>query len=421
MEDPSIYLTIIVITLLAAAFFAGMEMAFITANRLKIELDKISGRFSGKLLSRFAKHPDSFISTMLLGSNIAIVIFGLCVGYLVEKPLLNYFENTGLVMLVQTICSTIVILVFAEFLPKTLFQINPNRTLKYGAIPLAFLYWILYLPTIFIVGIAKIILRIFNVNVEKTDTAFSKVDLDHFVRDINERMENEAELTNEMQILQNALDFSNVKARDCMIPRTEIVAMELQASIEDLRKNFVETGLSKILIYEDNIDNIIGYVHSFELFKKPKEIKKILLPITVIPEVLPGKELLELFTSQSGNIALVVDEFGGTSGVITIEDLMEEIFGDIEDEHDVEELIEEQLDEFNFIFSARQEIDYLNDTFHFNIPESEEYDTISGLILNELETIPENGTIIELEKFIIEIQEVSDRRIELVRFTVKSE
>lgn len=421
MEDQGIYLTIMIATLLAAAFFAGMEMAFITANRLKIELDKNSGRFSGKILSRFAKHPDSFIATMLLGSNAAIVIFGLCVGYLVEKPLLDYLQNTGVVMLTQTICSTIVILVFAEFLPKTLFQINPNRTLKYGALPLAFLYWILYLPTVFVVGISQALLRIFKVNVEKTTTAFSKVDLDHFVRDINDRMEVESELTNEIQILQNALDFSNVKARDCMIPRTEIIAMNLQESIEALRKKFIETGLSKVLIYEESIDNVIGYVHSFELFKRPEEIKKILLPITVVPEVMSGKELLELFTAQSGNIALVVDEFGGTSGVITIEDLMEEIFGNIEDEHDVEELIEEQLDEHNYLFSARQEIDYLNDAFHFNIPESEEYDTLSGLILHELESIPENGTIIEISNFIIEIQAVSDRRIELVQFTVKTD
>jgi CBS domain containing-hemolysin-like protein len=421
MDDPKISFIVMIFTLVAAAFFAGMEMAFITANRLKIELDKNSGRFSGKILSRFVSHPESFIATMLLGSNAAIVMFGVCMGYLIEQPLQDYFHNAGIVMVIQTLFSTILVLVVAEFLPKTLFQINPNRALRYGAVPLISLYWLLYLPTAFVVAISNGFLRIMKINIEKSNTAFSKIDLDHFVRDINERMKVESELTNEMQILQNALDFSKVKARDCMVPRTEIMALELQDSIEELRKKFIETGYTKILIYETNIDNIIGYVHSFELFKKPKDIKKILLPISVVPEVMPGKELLELFTTQSGNIAVVVDEFGGTSGVITIEDLMEEIFGDIEDEHDVEELIEEQLDDQNFIFSARQEIDYLNDHYHLQLPESDDYDTLSGLILFKLETIPDNGTVLEIGNYILEIQEVSDRRIELIRLTIKQD
>jgi CBS domain containing-hemolysin-like protein len=278
----------------------------------------------------------------------------------------------------------------------------------------------LRLPTLFVVGISQLFLRIFKINVEKSNTAFSKVDLDYFVRDVNERMETEFELNNEIQILQNALDFSNVKARDCMVPRTEIVAMDVNESIEELRIKFIETGYTKILIYENTIDNVIGYVHSFDMFKKPKEIKRILLPISVVPEVISGKKLLEMFTKQSGNISLVVDEFGGTSGVITIEDLMEEIFGDIEDEHDVEELIEEQLDENTFLFSARQEIDYINDKFHLQVPDSEEYDTLSGLILNKLASIPDKGTIVEIDTFTIEIQAVSDRRIELVKLIRKN-
>jgi CBS domain containing-hemolysin-like protein len=419
MDDPRISLLLLIFTLIAAAFFVGMEMAFITANRLKIEIDKNAGRFSGKILSRFVNRPESFIATMLLGSNVSVVVFGICFGYIVEKPLTAFLHNAGLVLFTQTIISTIVILVVAEFLPKILFQINPNRVLKLAAIPLLICYWLLRLPTLFVVGISQLFLRIFKINVEKSNTAFSKVDLDYFVRDVNERMETEFELNNEIQILQNALDFSNVKARDCMVPRTEIVAMEVNESIEELRIKFIETGYTKILIYENTIDNVIGYVHSFELFKKPKEIKKILLPISVVPEVISGKKLLEMFTKQSGNISLVVDEFGGTSGVITIEDLMEEIFGDIEDEHDVEELIEEQLDENTFLFSARQEIDYINDKFHLQVPDSEEYDTLSGFILNKLASIPDKGTVVETDTLTIEIQAVSDRRIELVKLIRK--
>jgi CBS domain containing-hemolysin-like protein len=250
---------------------------------------------------------------------------------------------------------------------------------------------------------------------KQTERVFSKVDLDYFVRDMNERMTEEAELTNEMQILQNALDFSKVKARDCMIPRTEIIALDVDEDMDVLRTKFIETGLSKILIYRDSIDNIIGYVHSFELFRKPQSIKQILLPIPVVPEAMPGKELLELFARQSGNIAIVVDEFGGTSGLITIEDLMEEIFGDIEDEHDKEDLTEEELEAGVWLFSARQEIDYLNEEYELGLPESEEYDTLGGMVLHYLETIPPKGSLFHLEKHAIEVVEVTDRRIELVK------
>lgn len=417
MDDPSL-LVYILLSLMASAFFSGTEIAFVTANRLKIELDRSSGKFSGKILARFVKRPESFISAMLLGNNAALVIYGLCMGLLVEPILGLFIPSEAVVLIVQTIFSTILILVTAEFLPKAFFQINPNRILSYIALPLVFIYWILYIPTSFTLMISNVFLRLFGMDTKQTERVFSKVDLDYFVRDMNERMKDESELTNEMQILQNALDFSKIKARDCMIPRTEIVAMDLDEDIETLRAKFVELGLSKILIYRDSIDNIIGYVHSFELFKKPTAIKQILLPIPVVPEAMPGKEMLELFARQSGNIAIVVDEFGGTSGLITIEDLIEEIFGEIEDEHDHEELTEEKIDEHTYLFSARQEIDYLNETYHLDLPELEDFDTLGGMVLYYLESIPEKGAHFSLDNCEIEVIEVSDRRVDLVQLTL---
>lgn len=418
-SELSYLIVITLVTLLTAAFFAGMEMAFITANRLKIELDKGSGKLSGKILSRFINRPDLFISAMLLGSNASIVVFGICFGHLFDKPMYALLQNTALVMVAQTLLSTVLVLVVAEFLPKTLFQINANRSLRYGAPLVQVCYWLLYLPTQLTVGVSTLFLRLLGVKNTPTTTGFSKVDLDYFVRDMNNRMEREHELDNEIQILQNALDFSKIKARDCMIPRTEIAAVELEESIESLKEKFIETGYTKILVYRDHIDNIIGYVHSFEMFKQPQQIKQILLPVSVVPEAIPGKELLELFTSKTSKIALVVDEFGGTSGIVTIEDVLEEIFGDIEDEYDVEELMEKQIDANTYLFSARHEIDYLNDKYKLNLPESEDYDTLSGLALHHLESIPKNGIQFSVGHFTIEICEVTDRRIEMVKLSVR--
>jgi CBS domain containing-hemolysin-like protein len=267
------------------------------------------------------------------------------------------------------------------------------------------------------------ILKLANVDTKNSTTAFSKIDLDDYVKDMNERMNESGtnELENEMQILQNALGFSEVKARDCMIPRTDIVALEIEDEIETLKNQFIKTGLSKIIIYRDSIDNVIGYTHSYDLFKKPEAIKNILLPISFVPEAIPAKQLLEQFTKQSGNISIVVDEYGGTSGLVTIEDVIEEIFGDIEDEHDKDQLIEEQLSDHRYLFSARQEIDYLNDTFELNLEESTEYETLGGLVIHHLETIPEEGEVLELPNCKIIIKAVSDRRIELVELELVEE
>ena len=413
--DPSSIL-IIVIALAASAFFSGMEIAFVTANRLKIELDSQKGTFSGKILSNFVKYDSRFIATMLLGNNIALVVYGIWMAKLLEPSISSWvYGNEALILTIQTIISTLLILVTAEFLPKATFQINPNRVLQVLSFPLVVLYTILYPLTIFTMFLSNGFLKIFRVDTKNGKTAFSKVDLNDYVRDLNERMDEESELDNEMQILQNALGFSQVKARDCMIPRTDIVALEVESSVEEMKDKFIETGLSKILIYRDTIDNVIGYAHSFELFKKPARIKEILIPIAFVPEAIPAKDLLELFAKQHGNIAIVVDEYGGTSGLVTIEDVVEEIFGDIEDEHDSDELLEKRIDEKTFLFSARQDIDYLNEAFDLEFEESPEYETLGGLVLHHLESIPEEGTVLEIENYRITIESVSDRRIEEIK------
>lgn len=415
MDDPSSYIVILV-SLLCSAFFSGSEIAYVAANRLKIEVDNNAGKLSGKILSRFVNYPDRFISAMLIGNNIALVVYGMYFANLVNEPLFNLMNNEALVVLFQTLFATILILVTAEFLPKVFFQINPNSILNVVAIPLFIIYVALFIPTLMVLALARLFLRLMGIKPEKTEKVFTKVDLLHFVQDANQRIAHDSELDHEIKFLQNALDFSKIRVRDCMVPRTDIEALDIESDIEVLRTKFIETGLSKIIIFREDIDHVIGYVHSFDLFKKPNSIKQILLPISVIPEAMPSKQLMERFARQSGNISIVVDEFGGTAGLITIEDLIEEIFGEIEDEHDKEDWIEQHLSENHFLFSARHEVDYLNETYSFNLPETEDYDTLGGLILHYMERIPEKGDLLELKELDlqIEITQVTDRRIELV-------
>ena len=414
MEVSNIFL--ILVMLLFSAFFSGSEIAFVTANRLKIEVDNNAGKLSGKILSGFLKNSDRFIATMLVGNNIALVVYGMCFADLVNPFLETSISSEALVMLIQTIIATVIIVVTAEFLPKVFFQINPNAILIYVAIPLLIINTVLYIPTAFVLMLSKSFLYLTGTKSVKTENAFTKTDLMYFVQDATKRIKENSEVDHEIKFLQNALDFSKIRVRDCMVPRTEIMALDIQTDIEVLRTKFVETGLSKIVIYRDDIDHIIGYVHSFDLFKKPNSIKQILLPISVIPEAMPSKQVMELFARQSGNVAIVLDEFGGTSGLITIEDLIEEIFGDIEDEHDKEELLEEQIDENRFIFSARQEVDYLNEQYQLNLPEDEDYDTLGGLILHYFERIPQKDDVLELDEIQLKITivQVTDRRIESV-------
>jgi putative hemolysin len=409
-------LIIILITLLCSAFFSGMEIGFISSNRLKIELERNRGTVIGKILGGFYKNESRFIAMLLLGNNVMLVIFGIFAAI----ELGTVFNGLGIhgeatILLLQTFFSTIVVLIVAEFLPKALVQLNPNSFLRVAAIPMYLVYWVLYLPTEVVLFLSNLILKLLKTEEENTKKVFSKVDLEHFVQDLNERIKEEQEFGNEMQILKNALAFSSVKARDCMIPRTEIVAVDVDEEISTLHQKLVQTGLSKILIYSGSIDNIIGYVHSFDMFKQPVSIKQILLPISFVPEAIPGKELLELFTQQSGNIAIVVDEYGGTAGVITIEDVIEEIFGEIEDEHDVEDWKEEIVSDNEWVFSGRADIDYINDTYNLDLPDSDEYETLGGLIIHHLESIPETDDTLEVDAFTFTIEVVSDRKIELVR------
>jgi len=359
---------------------------------------------------------------MLLGNNISLVVYGITFGHLLigESNELWGIKSEMLILSIQTILSTLLVLIGAEFFPKAIASINPNRFLNLGTYPLLLVYVILYLPTQFILFLSLLLLKATGSKMKSSEKVFSKIDLEHYVEDLNSRISPEQELKHEMTILQNALEFNNVKARDCMIPRTEIIAVDVNESVESTLSLFQQKGLSKIVIYRNSIDNIIGYVHSFDFFSSPNSITQILKPIGFVPGVLSGKELLETFSKQTGNIAVVTDEYGGTAGIITIEDVIEEIFGDIEDEHDKEDWLEEQLSDSEYIFSARVDIDYINENYPISLPESEEYDTLGGLITYRLERIPTKNTTLELSNDIrIVIEEVSERRIEKVRLFIR--
>ncbi len=413
-----LFWTFLFLAMFASALFSGIEIAFISANRLKIELDKNSNLFSAKLLSSFLKRPAKFIGAMLLGNNVALVIYSIIMAKFLEPIIITHFTSNEFVILIsQTVISTLSILFFAEFLPKVLFRINPNKVLSIAAIPITIVYYILYPFTYFTVGISNLILKLFKVDTSKSDLAFSKIDLEDFIANIQDGQQEGDEIDSEIQIFKNALGFSDVKVRECMIPRTEITAVEIESPIEELKEKFIQTGLSKILIFKDSIDHIIGYTHSKELFKKPESIKSILLPVSIVPEGMSANELLKKSLKERRSITVVVDEFGGTSGIITIEDIIEEIFGEIEDEHDKEEFFEQEINENTFQFSARIEIDYINEKYKLDLPKSDDYETLGGYIINIYESIPEKAEVITTENFVFTINEVSENKIELI--TVK--
>lgn len=411
---------LILISLLFSAFFSGMELAFLSSNRLKIEVDKSKGTILSKLHSVFYKNEAKIIAFILLGNNISLVVYGISAAVILEPIIEGWgVSSDSLILLLQTLFSTILVLVAAEFIPKSIVQFNPNRSLKIGTFPLFILYIILFIPTHIILFFSWIILKLFGYDQKTNQKVFSKVDLEHFVDDLSERIESEEISTDDMTLLRNALDFSKVKARDCMIPRTEIISVDINDDLDAVKNLFIAKGLSKIIIYRDSIDNIIGYVHSSDMFKSPKSIKQILLPIHFVPSVITGKELLEKFTEQAGNIAIVSDEYGGTAGMVTLEDVIEEIFGEIEDEHDRDDLLEEKLSDTNFRFSARIEIDYINEQYNLNIPESEDYETLGGLVLYELANIPEKNSKLKIDGFTFVVEEVTDRRIETIIVFIK--
>jgi len=412
---------------LFSAFFSGMEIAFISANKIHIEIEKKQDGFLAKVLTLLTKKPSKFIATMLIGNNIALVIYGFFMGdllmlwfegmLLVENNFLNVIL-TDFSLLVQTIISTLIILLTAEFLPKVLFQIYANTLLKLLAIPAFLFYLIFSVISDFVIWVSDLILKaFFKTDGDEVQLSFSKIELGDYITEQMETVEAEDEMDSEIQIFQKALEFSAVKAREVMVPRTEISAVEIHETPKNLAKLFTETGLSKILIYKDTIDNVIGYVHSYELFKKPKTIKSILLPVEFVPETMLIQDILNILTKKRKSIAVVLDEYGGTSGLMTVEDIVEELFGEIEDEHDTTDLIE-QVEENLYTLSARLEVDYLNETYKFELPESEEYETLGGLIVNQVGEIPEKDSKIQIEQFLFTIIEVSSTKIDLVTLQI---
>ncbi len=393
-----------------------MELAYISANRLRIEVVKSNSTLQAKILRLFYRKESNMIALLLLGNNIALVVYGIAAGATLGPILAQMgLEDQNIILIAQTIISTLLVLVTAEFLPKALVQLNPNKALDLGLYPLFILYILLFIPSQLVLLMSAGFLKIFGVEKEQ-QRVFSKVDLENYVDELSANLTDEEELGNDMLLLRNALDFSKVKARDCMIPRPEIIAVDIQDPIEDAKSLMTTKGLSKLIIYRDDIDNIIGYIHSFDLFKRPTSIKQILKPISFVPTVMSGKELLEKFTNQAGNFAVVTDEYGGTAGIITLEDVIEEIFGEIQDEHDKEALTEQQISPTEYLFSARIDIDYLNETYDFKLKESDSYDTLAGLILEQLERLPAEGDKVQVDNHTLIVEKMSERKIETIRF-----
>ncbi len=391
-----------------------MELAYISSSRLKIELQKQNQGLNSNLIRILDSDRSKLIAMLLLGNNVALVIYGIAMATLLDDYIVQWNLSTNVILLIKTLISTLIVLFSAEFLPKVIVQLNPNKFLNLGLVPLFILYLILYIPTQIVVWISNFILFVFNSrNIQKSDV-FSKVDLEHYVSDFTVDSSDETPIT-EIQLLKNALEFSKIKARDCMIPRTEIKAVEINTTLDKVMSLFEQTGLSKIIVFREDIDNIIGYVHCFDFFNKPEKLSRIMKPITFVPNSISGKELMTKFNSQAGNVAVVTDEYGGTAGIVTLEDVIEEIFGEIVDEYDREDLLEMKISDDEFVFSARIEIDQLNETYSFEIPESDDYDTLAGFILENLEYIPNKGELLELENCTLIIESVTDRKIEKIR------
>lgn len=410
----------LLITMAFSAFFSGMEIAFVSVDKLRFEMDR-KGGVSSRILSLFFQNPNDFISTMLVGNNIALVIYGILMAQIIGDNLLaGWITNHFVMVLVQTVISTLIILVTGEFLPKTLFKINPNLALNVCAVPLFICYVVLYPISKFSSGVSYLFLRLFGmkVNKEASAKAFGKVDLDYFVQSSIDNAESEETLDTEVKIFQNALDFSAVKIRDCIVPRTEVVAVALDTSLEELKGRFVESGISKIIVYDGNIDNVVGYIHSSEMFRSPKDWRDHVKEVPIVPETMAAHKLMKLFMQQKKTIAVVVDEFGGTSGIVSLEDLVEEIFGDIEDEHDNTSYICKQIGEHEYVLSARLEIEKVNETFNLELPESDDYLTVGGLILNQYQSFPKLHELVSVGKYQFKIIKVTATKIELVRLKV---
>lgn len=414
---------IIIISLVFSAFFSGMEIAFISSNNLKIELDKSRGLLSGKILSRFNKNPSRFIGALLLGNNIALVIYGIAMASLLEPVIIGFLpenlESESLILLLQTIIATLIILFTAEFFPKIIFRQNPNNILTFFAIPVSIFFY-LFFPVIYLfTGLAAWLLRIFfGIRSLSQAYVFTPIDLNDYISIFTGDHQAENDVRQEIQMVQNVLDFSNIRLRACMVPRPEIIAVEENDPLDILRNMFVETGFSKILIYSETIDNIIGYTHSSDMFRKPKDIKSITRSVFFAPETMLAHDVLSMFFKNHKSIAIVVDEFGGTAGIVTMEDIIEEIFGEIDDEYDEDEFIEKKVADNEYILSGRLEIDYLNEKYKLDLPQSDDYETIAGLIISYHESIPDLKEEITIDNFSFSILQASENRIDQVRLKI---
>ncbi|MEM9324016.1 MAG: hemolysin family protein [Bacteroidota bacterium] len=415
---------IILLCLTFSAFFSGIEIAYVAADKLQIEMIHQRGGPVGWVLGHFQKRRANFLSTTLVGNNLALVVYGIYMAALIDPLLFKYLpgflNDPAIVLVLQSLISTLIVLVTAEFLPKSLFMLNPNYMLRFFALPMMVVYGILYVPVLLIAFISKWVIKgLLRQDYSEDKPVYGLTDLNNYIKsNLNVSKEDDHEI--DAKIFNNALEFKEVKVRECMIPRTEIVAVDIQDDIIDLKKAFVESGHSKIVVYKDSIDEVIGYCHSLALFKKPDSIKKILTPIIIVPETMPANELLIQFINEHKSLALVVDEYGGTSGIVSIEDVIEEIFGEIRDEHDDEYLIEDKLPDGTYILSARHEIDHLNDRYSLQLPEGD-YDTLGGLILNINENIPDIGDHIDHELFEFKILTMEENRIDRVQLIIKPE
>jgi len=415
-------ISIIIICLILAAFFSGMEIAFISSNKIYLEIEKKQDDFLSRILTKLTKNPSKFIAAMLIGNNVALVIYGFFMGDLI----LNWIIRFGFVfsgwwnILIQTLLAAFVVLLTSEFFPKVFFQIYANSLIKILALPAYLFYRLFYYISTFFIWIADFVLSKFFRTEGNQIQLFSRSELGNYITEQMSSVEEDEEVDSEIQIFQNALEFSGVKARDIMTPRTEIVDMDLFDSVDDLKKMFIETGYSKIIISQNSLDDIVGYVHSFDLFKKPTTIKSVLMTVEFVPETILIKDVLNLLIKKRKNVAVVLDEYGGTSGIMTIEDIVEELFGEIEDEHDLdEELVEEQIGEGKYLFSTRLDVEYLNETYKLMIPEEDSYGTLGGFIVNHTKEIPQKGDKIVIDKYHFFIKEATNKKIELVKLTIK--
>ncbi|HNP31874.1 MAG TPA: hemolysin family protein [Flavobacterium sp.] len=413
----------IILCLILSAFFSGMEIAFVSSNKIYLEIEKKQDDFISKILTKLTQKPSKFIATMLVGNNVSMVVYGFFMGDL----LMRWFAAMGLhltdfsSLILQTALSTLIVLMTSEFLPKVFFQIYANSFMKFFALPAYFFYKLFYYISSFMIWVSDFVLRkFFKTEGDQINLSFSKVELGNYISEQMNAVQDHETVDSEIQIFQNALEFSGVKAREIMTPRTELVAVDLYSSVTDLRELFIQTGYSKILVYVNTLDDIVGYVHSFELFKKPRSIKSVMIAVEFVPETILIKDTMNLLTKKRKSVAVILDEYGGTSGIVTIEDIVEELFGEIEDEHDSdeEELIENQLDETNYIFSTRLDVEYLNEEYKLNIPESDSYGTLGGFIVDFSKEIPQKGEQITIGNFQFVIEEATNKKIELVKMTL---